>query len=178
MNLDKWLRGFGLEICEVCGSIGIRFTTPEPIVYRKLAATHTGWLHPEVEPPSIEPNPDSPFDITEVYGNALANAFSQALVIRSPLKFCLSPNVSVETAKHRTCPKCGEPGWGKREYQGQRRFWHSENRSCYIGMTQPKRIRETETECPKCHKPGRRFVSKGYEFIRHKSGQCRVGKLD
>lgn len=176
MNLKR----LGLEKCEVCGQIGLRFTA-EPMIARKLAATHYGWLHPTVKyPDKFSHPPDAtPDQIKEAEESAIQNVFLSALAVPSgPPKFCLSDKVAVETftGGQQFCPKCGERGQGERDLNGERRFWHSSDRSCYLGMVNPKRPRKPETECPKCGKMGRPFKSGGYEFIRHETGQCRIGK--
>ncbi len=74
------------------------------------------------------------------------------------------------------CPRCGEPGTGEGVVGEERRFFHGPDRSCYLGMLNPKRVKRAEATCPTCGELGRESLSKGYRYFRHKSKSCYVGK--
>lgn len=170
-GIEKLLRrAYGIEVCEVCGDLGIRFTS-NPIITRKLATTHHGWYHSDRTPLEISGPPETYLEQLQVTLKP-----PSALLKHPPSRFCVSDMVSVEAARgHRlVCPKCGEFGSGESVSHGQRRFWHKSDRSCYLGSVRPP---NPTTTCPKCGKDGKMFISQGYEFIRHKDGQCRVEKV-
>ena len=98
----------------------------------------------------------------------------------NPFDFCVSPRVMLyarKGGKHGACPKCGEPGTGEGRVGNERRFFHESNRSCYLGMVNPIRKKVSEVKCSKCGGQGRKSVSKGYTYIRHKNKTCYLGKV-
>jgi len=172
-GIEKLLTQYNIDVCEVCGELGIRFTSP-PMVTRKLATTHYAYFH-------YEPKPLIPFPETlQGYLEELSYNLQPPTFPTEPARFCVSDKVAVETAKgkRQICPKCGQFGTGESVYHGQRRFWHDRNRTCYLGPEKPKTKKTAPSLCPKCGLQGRPFSYNGQSFVRHKNGQCRIGKAD
>ena len=80
------------------------------------------------------------------------------------------------------CPKCGMFGEGfgvvqhkdHGVFRPERRFIHSDSRSCYI---RPIHSKSPKEPCPKCGELGRPYTSDGYRFYRHPKKSCRIGKI-
>lgn len=202
-GLAQKLARYGWEICEVCGRLGIAWATDWLPTGKNLEfeETHRGWMHPPAfvcendffiywddvkdHPEKLGNNEMS--DLFDKYMRALVNGWEisdrrlqhgpgQA----NPWPFCISAygGFGTRTRGRLICPKCGEPGTGfGKTHTGQNRFFHGSDRSCYLGMVEPKRVKGPETTCPKCGKRGHESTSKGYRYFRHKDCTCYVGKV-
>src|SRR5438093_12807022 len=97
----------------------------------------------------------------------------------NPYDFCVLDRTPLwkRQSVRELCPKCGEPGTGEGVVGEERRFFHSANKSCYLGMLNPVRPKVEEIKCSKCGRLGRESVSKGYRYIRHKDKVCYLGKF-
>jgi hypothetical protein len=190
-GVEKWLSQYGLQKCPRCGQIGLhfkscKFYTPD----HGKAFIVAIWIHPKVDSHFLLDTigSDDGEDIPEIklhlIGQALS-AYYQALASMNRKEVWFCGDILFEKDDDRPleiCPKCGMFGEGygvvqhkdHGVYRSERRFVHSESRTCYIRPTQPKILKEI---CPKCGELGRMSSSKGYRFCRHAKKVCRIGKV-
>lgn len=94
-------------------------------------------------------------------------------------EFCGGAWVS-ETRKRevrKRCPVCSDFGDGEGKIGNQRRFFHERNRSCYIGVVQPKQKHNPTVKCAKCGESGTEHHGRdGYIRVRHADRVCYIGR--
>lgn len=191
-GVEKWLSQYCFQVCPRCGQIGLhfkscKFYTPD----HGKAFIVTGWIHTKVDAHFLletigydAEDETGPETILHLIGQALS-AYYQSLssTDRKDVWFC--GDVIFEKDDDRPleiCPKCGMFGRGygvvqhkdHGVYRSEKRFFHSESRSCYIRPTQPKIPKKV---CPKCGELGRPHESRGYRFWHHAKKVCRIGKV-
>jgi predicted RNA-binding Zn-ribbon protein involved in translation (DUF1610 family) len=205
-GLQKLVKKYGWSFCEVCGRIGIRYDTEWIPVGINLEFTtqYGGWMHPPADGmkwgyPTVDFSrtwalEEKPEELDDRDLSYFFNLFMKSLNnswglgtehrhgkgVTNPWDFCFSAKGPLGHGKERTremCPKCGNPGTGESVVKEEIRFFHGPDRSCYLGMANPKRIKRVETICPKCGELGRESISKGYRYFRHQRGTCYVGKV-
>ena len=203
-GLDKLLRRYGWSICEVCGRIGYRWTSEMVPSGHNLEfeSLFHGWIHPHADGWEGEEQQFGTMwqtaekedrtvpevlmaDFFDLFMKGVCNTIDPSLMDTkgkgrtNPYDFCVLDRTPLwkRQSVRELCPKCGEPGTGEGVVGEERRFFHSANKSCYLGMLNPVRPKVEEIKCSKCGRLGRESVSKGYRYIRHKDKVCYLGKF-
>jgi hypothetical protein len=191
-GMEKWLSQYCFQKCPRCGQVGLhfkscKFYTPD----HGKAFIVAGWIHTRVDAKflletigSDDGGGTAPETILHLIGQALSGYF-QALASKGRKEIWFCGDILFEKDDDRPleiCPKCGMFGEGygvvqhkdHGAFRSEKRFVHSDSRSCYIRPTEPKLPKEP---CPKCGEPGRPYMSEGYRFFRHPKKSCRIEKL-
>ena len=98
------------------------------------------------------------------------------------VQFCGGAWISESRKREKSprCPVCGDFGTGFGQIRNERRFFHERNRSCYVGVVEPKQKHNPVVKCPKCGEMGTAQRGKdGYLRIWHAETHrlCHAGRI-
>ena len=196
--ITKLMQRYAWTVCDVCHKFGFAFSSARIPggEHLEFETNINGHLHPptrgeiEVWIPDKSTVHLSEATLFDKYMTAVNKSWSMMLsyvqqtkgAMDAPFTTCISARGVLWTRegnRQGICPKCGEPGTGLGNVNGERRFFHGPDRSCYLGMESGvTRKKVEETVCPKCAELGRESTSKGYRYFRHKNKVCYLGKVN